>query len=86
MYSIEKKDIYNINKKDNTLRLVSSINIIIYVDNYSSLYFTTKNQKGAFMIWDISEDEEKCENVSRLNTLLITRLSLVTSHMTHIRI
>lgn len=45
IYSIEKSDIYNMDEKDNALRLIFSIKVNTHVENKSAFYSTTINQE-----------------------------------------
>lgn len=60
IYSIEEKDIYNIDEKHNILRFKSSMKVISYRKNKLSFCSNTTNQKWVFIIEIISKDKGKC--------------------------
>lgn len=59
IFNIKKKDIYNIDKKSNILRFISSIKVIINMKNKSSFYFITTNKEWVLIIEVIFKNKKK---------------------------
>lgn len=58
-YSIEEKDIYNIDKKDNALGSTSSVKVITNAENKSIFCLATTNWEWVLIIQVIFEDRKE---------------------------